>query len=143
MEDKTPNIENSTLKELQNYYDKTLNIDKTTYKSSNDEPTPMDCVIEMVSKLPEELWNRTNLKILDPCCGNGNFSIPIFCKLRETNESIHILENILEFNDINEERLENVRNVFCGEKYNLKISNIDFISNTNNNTVLEWNSLDT
>ena len=135
MENITPNVEKSTLIELQQYYDTKLNIDKTTYKSSNDEPTPMNCVIEMVSKLPEELWNRTRLKILDPCCGNGNFSIPIFYKLQDRNDNSHILENILDFNDINEKRLENVRNVFCGDKYNLNISNIDFISNTNNNPV--------
>lgn len=128
------NIENSNFEELREYYDKKLNLDKSTYKTSNDEPTPMNCVIEMVCKLPEELWNRSNLKILDPCCGNGNFSIPIFYKLKETNEEKNIVENILEFNDINEQRLDNVRKVFCNDKYNLQITNVDFISN-NNNTI--------
>ena len=27
----------------------------------------------MISKIPMELWERNNLKILDPCCGLGNF----------------------------------------------------------------------
>ena len=53
-------------------------MDKTTYKSSNDEPTPISCISEMITKLPIDLWNKTNLSILDPCCGNGNFYIPIF-----------------------------------------------------------------
>jgi tRNA1(Val) A37 N6-methylase TrmN6 len=43
-----------------------------------------------------------------------------------------ILEKMLEFNDINEERLENVRSVFCGEKYDLQITNHDFIAFNNN-----------
>ena len=39
-----------------------------------------------------------------------------------------ILEQILEFNDINTDRLENVNKVFCGEKYKLQITNHDFIT---------------
>jgi hypothetical protein len=35
----------------------------------------------------------------------------------------------MEFNDINESRLENVRRVFCGDKYDLKITNHDFAFN--------------
>jgi 2-polyprenyl-3-methyl-5-hydroxy-6-metoxy-1,4-benzoquinol methylase len=77
------NIENKTMEEMITFYDETLNIDKSTYVTTNDEPTPMGCVIEMISKVPQELWDRPELKILDPCCGNGNFSIPIFYKLKQ------------------------------------------------------------
>ena len=42
-----------------------------------------------------------------------------------------ILEKFLEFNDINESRLENVRKVFCSETYNLQVSNYDFITYNN------------
>lgn len=124
-------IDNSSFNEIKKYYDEKLNLDKSTYKSSNDEPTPIDCIIEMISKIPEELWKRKELKILDPCCGNGNFSIPIIFELLKYYEKKTILENILEFNDINKLRLENVRNVLCGEKYNLQISNHDFITFNN------------
>ena len=59
-----------------------LNTDKGTYKSSNDdEPTPINGIIEMIDKIPNELWGKNNLSILDPCCGNGNFGIPIIFKL--------------------------------------------------------------
>ena len=125
-------IDTSNFNEIKKYYDETLNIDKTTYKSSNDEPTPIDCISEMINKIPKELWQKNDLSILDPCCGNGNFSIPIIFELLKYHDKKIILENILEFNDINESRLENVRNVFCSEKYNLKITNNDFI--TFNNT---------
>lgn len=46
------NIDNSSFQDLKLFYDSTLNTDKTTYTSSNDEPTPIDCVIEMVDKIP-------------------------------------------------------------------------------------------
>ena len=70
-------IDASSFDEIKKYYDETLNVDKSTYKSSNDEPTPIDCISEMISKIPAELWSKSDLSILDPCCGNGNFSIPI------------------------------------------------------------------
>ena len=122
------NIDTSTFNEIKKYYDEILNIDKSTYKSSNDEPTPIDCISEMISKIPNDLWGKSDLKILDPCCGNGNFSIPIIFELLKYHDKQIILEQILEFNDINESRLENVRDVFCSEKYNLQITNHDFIT---------------
>ena len=125
-------IDNSTFNEIKNYYDLILNIDKSTYKSSNDETTPIDCICEMINKIPNELWRREDLSILDPCCGNGNFHIPIFNKLLNFHEKKIILEKILEFNDINDNRLENVKKIFCGDKYNLQISNNDFITFDNN-----------
>lgn len=121
-------IDTSTFNDIKKYYDETLNTDKSTYKSSNDEPTPIDCVSEMISKIPNELWEKSDLSILDPCCGNGNFSIPIIFELLKYHDKKTILEQILEFNDINESRLENVRSVFCSEKYKLQITNHDFIT---------------
>ena len=121
------NVNSNTFEELKQYYDKVLNIDKSTYKSSNDEPTPIDCVIEMVSKIPEELFLRQNLSILDPCCGNGNFGLVIYYKLL-----LNINNNSkMDFNDINELRTDNVRKIF-GETVN--VSNYDFIGNFPLNT---------
>jgi len=126
----TPNIITSTFNKLKKYYDEHLNTDKSTYKSSNDEPTPIDCITEMISKIPTELWGRSELSIIDPCCGNGNFGIPILFELMKYHDQQTILEEILEFNDINESRLENVRKVFCGNEYHLQITNNDFIAYT-------------
>lgn len=89
--------------DLSKYYDDVLNKDRSTVKSSNDEPTPMDCVNEIISKIPDELWTRPDLKILDPCCGNGNFMVPI---------SFKVSPDSLYFLDVNEFRLENVRRIF-------------------------------
>lgn len=120
-------IDTESFDEIKKYYDEILNVDKSTYKSTNDEPTPIGCISDMITKIPEELWKKNDLLILDPCCGNGNFSIPILFELLKYHDKKQILENILEFNDINENRLENVRRVFCSEKYKLQISNYDFI----------------
>jgi adenine-specific DNA-methyltransferase len=129
--DRVVNVDVSTFDELKKFYDEVLNIDKSTYVSSNDEPTPIDCIVEMIRRIPVELWTRHDLCILDPCCGNGNFSIPIMAELMHHHDKKRILEEILEFNDINEARLDNVRRVFCGDKYNLQITNRDFIAHNN------------
>ena len=132
------NIQNSTFDELKKYFNEVLNIDKSTYQSSNDEPTPIGCIEEMLQKIPTELWSRTNLRILDPCCGNGNFAIPVIQKLQESPSYNNktILEEVLYFNDINEARLENVRSVFCGRHYNLNVSNSNFLEQTQTNADL-------
>lgn len=125
-------IDTMSFEQLKRFYDEILNTDKSTYKSTNDEPTPIDCICEMITKIPDELWMKKDLSILDPCCGNGNFCIPILFQLLKHHDKKTIVEQILEFNDINEQRLENVRKIFCSDKYNLQITNYDFIENNNN-----------
>lgn len=127
------NIDELSFDELKDYYNNILNKDKTNYLSSNDEATPIDCIIEMIEKIPNELWLRNNLKILDPCCGNGNFSLPIIYKLMNYNNTKkNILENILYFNDINKIRLDNVKKIYCKNKYKLNISNLDYLNSIYN-----------
>jgi tRNA1(Val) A37 N6-methylase TrmN6 len=125
-------IETNSYEELKTYYNKVLNIDKSTYKSSNDETTPIECIEEMIAKIPSELWTREDLKILDPCCGNGNFHLVISNMISSYNRKI-ILEKILYFNDINKDRLENVKKIFSNNLYNLNISNSNFLNDNNNN----------
>lgn len=93
--------------ELKNYYDNELNKDKSTFNSSNDEPTPIGCIEEMLEPIPEEFWKKRGLKILDPCCGNGNFHLVISNKLRAVKNAA-----CLHFNDINIQRIHNVNTVF-------------------------------
>ena len=91
------------------YYDNVLNKDKKLVKTSNDEPTPIDCVEEMVNKIPEEFWMKNDLKILDPCCGCGNFPFVIYHKLIKYHSSETILKKILYFNDLNLDRIDQTR----------------------------------
>ena len=69
--------------EIKSHYDDVLNKDRASFKSSNDEPTPISCVEEMIKKIPKSFWDRSleNMKILDPVCGNGNFHFVIYNKL--------------------------------------------------------------
>lgn len=121
-------VDTNTYAELKTYYDTVLNVDKSTYKSSNDEPTPIACIEDMLSKIPAELWERKDLSILDPCCGNGNFGLVLMNKLIEQGyDKRDVLENILEFNDINTDRLNNVNRIFCADKYALNVTNDDYL----------------
>jgi adenine-specific DNA-methyltransferase len=129
-------IDVASLDEIKDYYDRVLDMDKRSYHSSNDVPTPIACVIEMMSKLPPEIWAKPELSIFDPCCGNGNFEVPIYFELLKYHDKQTILEKILEFNDINASRLENVRQIFCESKYRLRITCCDYIGSTSTPTTL-------
>lgn len=111
---------------VKNYYDTVLNKDKTLVETSNDEPTPIDCVEEMISKIPADFWKRPDIKILDPCCGCGNFPFVIYTKLREYHSKEHILENMLYFNDINTNRLNVLRSIFNYDTLN--VYNDDYLA---------------
>lgn len=99
---------------IKQYFD-TLNQDESHFVNSNDICTPMDCVKEMVDAIPTEFWQRKNIKILDSCCGNGNFHGYIQTKTK--------LENLY-FNEINQKRINNLKNYF-GDDINITIE--DFL----------------
>jgi len=86
-----------------------LNFEDYHFVNSNDICTPLGCVEEMVNTIPKEFWENKNLKILDPCAGNGNFHAYI---MQKTN-----LKNLW-FNDINPIRINNIKKIF-GESANI------------------------
>lgn len=91
------NMENAPIIELFNYFEK-LNADNSHKLSNDDVCTPMECVKTMIDYIPIEFWSREHIKILDPCCGNGNFGA--YCKTK-TN-----IDNIW-FNELNPIRFAN------------------------------------
>ena len=96
-----------------------LNQDMRHFRTSNDICTPMGCVQEMVDSIDSidpGFWKKRNLQILDSCCGNGNFHAYIQFKTSLKN---------LHFNEINKDRLRNVRSFF-GQGINLAAE--DFLS---------------
>ena len=118
------NINNNTYEQLKQNFDSVLNVDKSTYKNSNDEPTPIGCIEEMLDRIPDSAWTP-NVKILDPCCGNGNFHLYAWNKLRQKGLSNNdIVENNLFFNDINLARLQNVKSLYGN---NCNITTHDFL----------------
>lgn len=92
----------------------TLNMDTSHFQTSNDICTPMECVKEMVDLIPDDFW-LSNPKVLDPCCGNGNFPAYICHKFPDPE---YALKNNIFMNEINPKRVENLRNYF-GEEINL------------------------
>lgn len=118
---------------IKNYYDNILNKDKKLIKTSNDEPTPISCIEDFVNKISDinkDIWKK-NLKILDPCCGCGNFFIPILKELVKHHDIKSVVENMLYFNDINNDRISIVKKVFCDSKYNLNITEYDYLEYKN------------
>ncbi len=102
-------------KKIKEYFD-LLNKDSSHFVNSNDICTPMDCVKIMVDSIPKNFWEKENLKVLDCCCGNGNFPAYIVTKTK--------LENIY-FNEINDKRINNLINYF-GK--NINLTKKDFIT---------------
>jgi methylase of polypeptide subunit release factors len=119
----TPTIDDEYIS-IKQYYDNVLNKDKNLVKTTNDEPTPLSCVEEMVAKIPVAFWKRADIKILDPCCGCGNFPVVMYNNLREFHTKEYILNNILYFNDTNTDRLDVLKKVF---NHPLTIYNKDFL----------------
>jgi adenine-specific DNA-methyltransferase len=126
--------------ELKKYYNETLNKDKSLVKTSNDEPTPIECIEEMFSKINPEFWSRKNLKILDPCCGCGNFFLVIYNYLIKHHSHEDIITKMLYFNDINEDRLQIVRNIFDNNKQG--IFNVKGNLNITKQSFLEYDETD-
>jgi len=119
-----PTITNNDYATIKEYYDNVLNKNKDLVVTTNDEPTPITCVEEMVNKIPDLFWKNKNIKILDPCCGCGNFPFVIYYKLIKYHDKEHILTNMLYFNDLNSERINVMHKIF---DYNLNIYNEDFL----------------
>jgi hypothetical protein len=128
-EEQKMNIMNTNYLDIKNHYDKELNIDKSTYKTTNDETTPIGCIEEMLSKVPKSFWKKSSIKILDPCCGNGNFNFVAHSLIKKNTDRTDkdIVENTLFFNDLNLERIENVKRLFNDKEFNLNITTEDFL----------------
>ncbi|MDD3187453.1 MAG: methyltransferase [Bacilli bacterium] len=103
-----------TYKKIQQYFDK-LNNDTSHFINSNDICTPMECVKTMVDSVPKTFWTKSNIKILDCCCGNGNF--PAYIATKTSLEDIY-------FNEINKKRIENLYKYFGN---NINLTQKDFL----------------
>ncbi|GHV16187.1 hypothetical protein AGMMS49938_15930 [Fibrobacterales bacterium] len=101
--------------EIKCYFDK-LNSDQNHFVNSNDICTPMECVKEMIDSVPNEFWKRDDIKVLDSCCGNGNFHA--YANLKTSINNLY-------FNEINEKRIRNVKEYFGDD---INFTNRDFLT---------------
>lgn len=105
------NISNNNIDDIFAFYDD-LNKEIYHFQTKDDECTPMSCVKHMIDYVPAELWERENVKVLDPCAGNGNFPAYLIFKTKQDN---------IYANELNGIRYENMKSLL-----NLKnITNID------------------
>lgn len=95
------------------FYFNELNDDESHYTSSDDICTSMECVDLMIQYIPEELWNRDDIRVLDPCAGNGNFGALLRFKTDAKN---------IYYNELNFERYNNCKSLLMPSH----ISNNDF-----------------
>lgn len=91
-----------------------LNKDNSHKLSNDDICTPMECVKTILDYIPKHFWQQENIRVLDPCCGNGNFGAYAMFKTD--------IKNIY-FNEINKKRLQNCKNILNPPN----ISNYDFL----------------
>jgi len=117
-----------TQDELRAYYTQ-VNGDSSLFQTSNDIPTSLECIEEMIRPIPSSVWKNPSLRILDPCCGCGNFFVVIYNILSEFHSHEHILQ-MLFFNDTNQDRLNVVKNVF-GKEVQLTCRNFLEFDNDN------------
>lgn len=104
------------------------NKDRASFKSSNDEPTPMGCIEEILDVVPPAFWARDDTAILDPCCGNGNWGLVAFDRMRRARPDADVAAILsqLHFNDTNADRIGNVRQLFGGGCIHVTVS--DFLA---------------
>jgi hypothetical protein len=123
------NVNTTAYDTIKAFFDKNLNIDKSLFKTSNDEPTPIGCIEEILSKVPTSFWIKPDLKILDPCCGNGNWHFVVLDLIRRaSHRSVEDILSSFYFNDVNEDRLEQVQKLFGTPECDLNITNNDFLT---------------
>lgn len=95
------NLTGASIDETFKYFNK-LNEDNSHKTTNDDICTPMECVKKMIDYIPQEFWSRKNIRILDPCCGNGNFGA--YCQYKTD------LDNIW-FNELNPLRYLNCKKI--------------------------------
>lgn len=114
-------LQSKKYEDILKYYNK-LNTDSSHMISNDDICTPIECVKKMIDYIPSELWKRKNLRILDPCCGNGNFGA--YCQLKTDLNKIW-------FYDINDLRLANCKRIL-NPKHIEKVNFFDLLNTKNN-----------
>jgi hypothetical protein len=114
---------NKLLKYINNY--DTLLIDQ---KQKGSIFTKTNLIYKKLKLLPRSVWTNPNLKWLDPGCGIGNYLVIVYYKLMNNipiydieKRRRHILENMLYFVELNEKYVEEVKEIFCSDKYKLNI----------------------
>jgi type I restriction-modification system DNA methylase subunit len=73
-------MKNNDLISIYEIIEKFLKPNELQKKKNGEVFTPLGLIREMLDKIPEDFWTNKNVKVLDPCCGIGNFQIVLIEK---------------------------------------------------------------
>ncbi len=68
-------MKNGDLISIYDIIEKFLKPNELQKKKNGEVFTPLELIREKCSKVPEEFWRDKNVKVLDPCCGIGNYQV--------------------------------------------------------------------
>lgn len=112
---------NEKLRLVANKIDRGLDVEEISQISkpkSGDVPVPLSLAKLIVDHIPVDFWHKPGLKIIDPCCGKGDFLKVIQQKLLSIGKSKKEISEILfyadpeEFNVITTNEILDLNNGF-------------------------------
>lgn len=93
--------------------------------------TPIALVIELLDKLPSEIWTNPDLTWFEPSAGRGVFMDEIFTRLVRHHTKEHILTNMLFMAELQADNCEILRqtytNVYEGDTLNMELPMFDIV----------------
>jgi phospholipid N-methyltransferase len=93
--------------------------------------TPITLVIELLDKLPSEVWTNPNLTWFEPSAGRGVFMDEIFSRLLKHHSKEHILNNMLFMAELQADNCEILRqtykNIYEGDTLKMKLPMFDIV----------------
>lgn len=128
-----PIIFDKSEEEIRKIINEHNNVDVKKKKEYGEVFTPFDLIMEMLEKLPKNVWKNPKNKWLDPGSGIGNFSMLVFYKLdnglkdwepKKEKRRNHIIKNMIYMIEIEEENVK-ISKKYFGREAN--ISKSDFI----------------
>jgi len=90
-------------------------------KTNGEVFTPKELINEMLDKLPEKVWENSELKWFDPAVGTGQFMISVYRRLmtglqkeihNKAKRKNHILENMLYMSELDEQNYLECKKIF-------------------------------
>jgi hypothetical protein len=93
--------------------------------------TPITLVIELLDKLPSEVWTNPDLTWFEPSAGRGVFMDEIFSRLLKHHSKEHILNNMLFMAELQADNCEILRqtypNVYEGDTLKMELPMFDIV----------------
>ena len=132
-------IKNKSLLNIYEVVENFLKPNELQKKKNGEVFTPLELIREKCEKIPKDFWSNPNVKVLDPCCGIGNYEVVLIEYFMnglkdkipdEKKRMSHITNEILYCYDICPinislcKMITNIKNVYCKDfltsEFNIK-----------------------